>query len=111
MVLIDPQQKRLAKFSGQSIENVQFGYGILGHIDKGGTIEMGRVQVGPSEWKTALINIRISGRVVFFKTIAKQQYETRSDFQPVSSDLSREQASRLLAFESLAQSLSFARWN
>jgi hypothetical protein len=96
-ILIDPQQKRLAKFSGQLIDDVQFGYGILGHIDKGSTIEMGRVQVAPSEWKTSLIDIHISGRLVFFKTIAKRQYENRSDFRPVASDLSLADASHLLS--------------
>jgi hypothetical protein len=96
-ILIDSEQKRMAKFSGQLIDDVQFGYGILGHVDKGGTIEMGRVPVGPSQWKTALINIQLSGRMVFFKTISKQQYETRSDFRQVAGDLSLVDANRLLA--------------
>ena len=96
-VLIDPQQKRLAKLSGQLINRVEFGFGILGHIDNGGTIEIGRVPVGPSQWKTALINIQLSGRLVFFKTISKQEYETRSDFRSVSGDLSLLEASQLLA--------------
>jgi hypothetical protein len=52
---------------------VEFGYGLLGHIDSGGTIEIGLVQVGPSQWKTALINIQLSGRLVFFKTISKRE--------------------------------------
>jgi hypothetical protein len=96
-ILIDPQQKRLAKLSGRLINRVEFGYGLFGHIDGGGTIEIGRVQVGPSQWKTALINIQLSGRLVFFKTITKQEYETRSDFRAVSSDLSLLEGSRLLA--------------
>jgi hypothetical protein len=96
-VLIDPQQKRLAKLSGQLINRVEFGYGLLGHIDNGGTIEIGRVEVGPSQWKTALINIQLSGRLVFFKTISKQEYETRSDFRAVSGDLSLFDASQMLA--------------
>jgi hypothetical protein len=96
-ILIDPQQKRLAKISGQIINRVEFGYGILGHIDNGGTIEIGRVEVAPSEWKTALINIQLSGRLVFFKTINQQQYETRSDFHAVSGDLSLLEGSHLLA--------------
>jgi hypothetical protein len=97
IILIDPQQKRLAKFSGQLIDNVQFGYGILGRIDKGGTMELGRVQVAPGEWKTSLINIQLSGRMIFFKTIAKQQFEIRSDFHPVSAELNPAEANRLLA--------------
>lgn len=96
-ILIDSRQKRLAKLSGQLINRVEFGYGLLGHIDNGGTIEIGRIQVGPSQWKTALINIQLSGRLVFFKTISKQEYETRSDFRAVSGDLSLLEASQLLA--------------
>ena len=96
-ILIDSQQKRLAELSGKLINRVEFGYGLLGHIDNGGTIEIGRVQVGPAQWKTALINIQLSGRLVFFKTISKQEYETRSDFRAVSGDLSLLEASQLLA--------------
>jgi hypothetical protein len=96
-ILIDSQQKRLAKLSGQLIGRVDFGFGLFGHIDNGGTIEIGRVQAGPSEWKTALINIQLSGRMVFFKTISQQEYETRSDFREVSGDLSLLEASQLLA--------------
>jgi hypothetical protein len=72
-ILIDSQQKRLAKLSGQLMNRVEFGYGLFGHIDNGGTIEIGRVQAGHSEWKTALVKIQLSGRMVFFKTISQQQ--------------------------------------
>lgn len=95
-ILIDSRQRRLAKVSGLITNRVDFGYGFLGHIDSGGTIEIGRVQVGPSQWKTALINIQLSGRLVFFKTISKQQYETRSDYRAVSGDLSLLEGRQLL---------------
>ena len=97
ILLIDSQQKRLAKLSGRLLNRVEFGYGLLGHIDDGGTIEIRRVQVGDSQWKTDLINIQVSGRLVFFKTISEQQYETRSDFRAVSGDLSLLEASQILA--------------
>jgi hypothetical protein len=96
-VLIDSHHQRLAKLSGQLINSVQFGWGVFGHLDNGGTIEVGRVQVGPSQWKTALLNIQLSGRMVFFKTISKQQYETRSNFRAVPGDLSLSEANELLA--------------
>jgi len=95
-VLIDSQQQRLARLSGQLVDRVQFGYGLFGHIDNGGTIEIGRVQVGPLQWKTALLNIQLSGRLIFFKTINKQQYETRSKFRAVPDDLSLSEANELL---------------
>jgi hypothetical protein len=94
-ILIDSQQRRLTKFSGQLINPVDFGYGLLGHIDNGGTVEIGRVEVGPSQWKTALIDIQLSGRLILFKTINKQEYEIRSDFRAVPEDLSLSQANQL----------------
>jgi hypothetical protein len=67
----------------------------LGRIDSG-TVEFGRVEVGPQQWKTAFINIHFSGRVAIFKTLTKDQYERRSDFRLVSSDLSLSDAKALL---------------
>jgi hypothetical protein len=95
-VLIDPQEKRLVKLSGRILNQIDFGFGFLGHIDKGGTIEIGRVQAAPAQWKTALINIQLSGRLIFFKTIDKQEYETRSNFRRVAGNLSLPAARELL---------------
>jgi hypothetical protein len=58
-------------------------------------MELGRVAVGPQQWKTAFINIHFSGRVAIFKTISKEQYERRTDFHAVS-DLSLSDAKDLL---------------
>jgi hypothetical protein len=95
-ILIDSQQKRVAKLSGRLISPVEFAYGLLGHIDNGGTVEIGRVEVGPAQWKTALINVQLSGRLVLFKTISKQQYEIRSDFRAVPDDLNMSEANELI---------------
>ena len=94
-ILIDSQQKRLARLSGQLINPVQFGYGFLGHIDNGGTVEIGRIEVGPSQWKTALIDIQLSSDRLVLKTISKQEYEIRSDFRAVPDNLSLSQANDL----------------
>lgn len=96
VMLIEPQQLRLAKVSGKVVKDVKFGFGLFGHIDNGGTIEFGRKQVGPGQWKTNLINLQLSGTLVFFKTLNKQQYETRSDFRSIGSDTTLAQASELL---------------
>ena len=95
-ILIDGKQKRVARVSGELIDRVSFGFGFFGHIDKGGTVEMAREQVGPSHWKTSLINIKMSGRIVFFKTIDKEKHEIRSQFREVSENLTLAQANLLL---------------
>jgi hypothetical protein len=95
-MLVDPQQKRLAHLNGRLVENVNFGFGILGRLAKGGTFEIERTQVSPSHWKTHLVDIQVSGRMLLFKTISKQQRETRSDFELVPKDLDVRQAEDLL---------------
>jgi hypothetical protein len=95
-VLIDPELQRLAKLSGQLVSSVVFGYGIFGHIDNGGTFEIERVPVGPSQWKTALLSIHLTGRMILFKTVSKQQYEVRMNFREVPADLTLSQANELL---------------
>jgi len=95
-ILVDPEQKRLARLNGHLVENVDFGFGILGHIAKGGTFDIERTQVSSSHWKTHVVNIHVNGRMLLFKTISKQQQETRSDFESVSNDLDLRQAEKLL---------------
>ena len=94
-ILIDSEHRRLAKVTGQLMTRVEFGYGLLGRVDSG-TVEIARVEVGPQQWKTVFINIHFSGRLAIFKTISKEQYERRSDFRTVSSDLSLADAKSLL---------------
>ena len=95
-ILVDPQQKRLAHLNGRLVENVNFGFGLLGRLAKGGTFEIERTQVSSSHWKTHLVDIQVSGRMLLFKTVSKQQRETRSDFELVPKDLDVRQAEDLL---------------
>lgn len=99
-MLIDAGRRRMTKVAGHLVNRVEFGYGLLGRIDSG-TVELERVEVGPLLWKTAFINIHFSGRVAIFKTISKDQYERRSDFRAVASDLSLSGGKDLLVSRSL----------
>jgi hypothetical protein len=86
-IWIEPQMKRLVKIDAHILTEIDFGYGFFGRIEKGGTFQIERARVAPNRWKTTVLDVHISGRVVFFKAINKEQHEVRSGFQPVSSDL------------------------
>ncbi len=92
IILIDLQEKRLAQLSATLTEQVDFGYGVIGQLKKGGTIEVKRIRLSPGIWKTSSYKINLYGRIVLFKTISKQQDETQSDFKPVAPDTSIERA-------------------
>ena len=86
-IWIQPQLKRLVKIDAHIVTEIDFGYGLLGRIEKGGGFQLERQHVAENRWKTSVLDVHISGRVVFFKAINKEQHEVCSDFQPVSSDL------------------------
>jgi hypothetical protein len=86
-VWIQPQLKRLVKIDAHIVTEIDFGYGLLGRVEKGGSFQIERQHVVENRWKTSVLDVHISGRVVLFKSISKDQREVRSEFQPVSSDL------------------------
>jgi hypothetical protein len=95
-IWIQPEQKRLVKIDAQIVNEIEFGYGLFGRIEKGGRFQIVREQVAKNRWKTTVLNVHISGRVVFFKSINRDQDVTRSAFKPVPSNTSIKDALTLL---------------
>jgi len=100
LVLIDLREKRLARFSGTLTQQVNFGHGLLGHINKGGTIEVNRVRLSPGLWGTSLFRTDFDGRFAIFKNISKHLDETRNDFEPVPPDTDIQRALEQIAHKS-----------
>jgi len=97
VVLIDLDEKRMARFSGTLTQQVDFGFGVIGQLKKGGTVEVSRIRLSPGIWKTNSSKIDINGRIVLFKTISKQQDETHSEFKRVAPDTNIPQALQQIA--------------
>jgi hypothetical protein len=93
---VEPQQKRLVSIDAHVVNEIDFGYGLLGKIEKGGSFQINRELIAGARWKTVLLNIHLSGRVIFFKSINKDQDVTRSAFQPVPANTTIEDAVALL---------------
>jgi hypothetical protein len=82
-ITVNLRLRRMIEMRGTLIERVDFGYGILGHVEKGGTFTIHRRQVNAAHWKTDLVDVHIQGKVLMLKTVSKDQREARSDFRPV----------------------------
>jgi hypothetical protein len=92
IVLIDLHDRRIARVSGSLGTRVEFGYGVIGHVEQGGTTDITRVHLSAGVWKTSAEKIDIDGRFVLLKTINKHQDESRTGFEPVASDTTFAQA-------------------
>jgi hypothetical protein len=95
-VWIQPEQKRLLKIDAHIVGEIDFGFGLLGKVEKGGTFQIERQQVSPNRWKTSLLDVHVSGRIILFKTISKDQHEVRTDFKPMPSTTTVQDAVTLL---------------
>jgi hypothetical protein len=99
-VLIDLDEKRIAHLSGTLTQQVDFGFGVIGQLTKGGTIEVNRIRLSPGIWKTNSSKIDINGRIALLKTISKRQDETYSEFKRVAPDTNIAQALQQIAGKS-----------
>jgi len=95
-VEIDQRLKRFVAMHGTVINRIDFGYGLLGYVDKGGEFSVHREQVSPTRWKTNLVDVHVAGHVILFKSVSKDHHEERSKFQPVPTGISLDEAKRLL---------------
>lgn len=100
-VLVDADEKRLAGISGHLVEEVKFGGGLLGYLEKGGRFSVMRTEVAPAEWVLSAMEIDMKGKALFLKTIAVQQKEYRHDFHRLPADLTLRDAAELLVSQVL----------
>ena len=75
---------------------VKFGFGLLGHLDKGGHFEVKQAEVAPGHWDMTTLNFEMTGKALLFATIGVQKREAHRDFQRVSDDLTLTQALDIL---------------
>jgi hypothetical protein len=102
-LVVDAKEKRLQKLSGTLTHTVDFGWGILGKIHKGGTFLVRQSEVAPGDWELTKLDVNITGRALFFHTISEQQHETMTDFQPAPATISLKQAAQLVQKPDRAQ--------
>ncbi|HUN89971.1 MAG TPA: hypothetical protein VMU28_14330 [Terriglobales bacterium] len=95
-LFVNKKENRLEKLTGTLTHNVQFGWGILGKIHKGGTFEVEQSEEAPGDWELTLLNVHISGKALFFHAISEQQHEVMTDFEAVPAGIGLQQAAKMV---------------
>ena len=95
-LLIDPRQHRIARIDGTLLKDVGFGWGILGHLDKGGHFLVEQADVGDGSWDIARMSLTFTGKILLFKRLDIKSTEVFSEFRSVPVGLSFAQAIDLL---------------
>ena len=94
-IWIDADRQRVVRLEGHLLRDVDFGWGILGRLDKGGWIVIEQADVGGDQWRTVRFQMSMSGRVLF-KTRVFDTEEEESRFSPLPTGLDYRQAIQML---------------
>jgi hypothetical protein len=94
-IWIDPAHQRVTRLEGHLQQDIEFGWGILGRLNKGGWITIDQADVGGGEWRTVRFQMVMSGRVVF-KSRVFDTTEDQTHFASVPAGLSYQEAIKML---------------
>jgi hypothetical protein len=80
----------------ESIDDVNFGWGILGKLYEGGSLTIEQKDVGHRHWEATLMRLNLTGMALMLKPLSFQTTETQTDFEPVPVNMSYQDAVHLL---------------
>lgn len=94
-IWIDAAQDRVIRLEGHLRDDVDFGWGILGRLNKGGWIVIQQSMLDNRQWRIVHFQMVMNGRVLF-RTKSFDTQEDEIDFVPVPVGITYAQAIRML---------------
>ncbi len=89
-------QSRLQKIDAHLFHDVDFGWGILGRLYKGGSFTVQQELVADFHWDTIKMTLDLTGKALLFKPLSFQEQEYASDFHRVPDNVTLVQGVNLL---------------
>jgi hypothetical protein len=101
-VWLEPEQERIVRIEGKLVKDVSFGWGILGHLNKGGIYQITQTQVFPGVWRITTLNVDVRGRIFLVNGFRFFREEHNTRLQPTSASMTyRDAVQALLASPAL----------
>lgn len=93
---IDQAKEELTRLDARFISDVDFGFGILGKLNKGGTILLEQSDVGDHDWELTGLKIHVTGKALMVRSFSFQVTEVATDYARVPQNLNYRDAINLL---------------
>jgi hypothetical protein len=94
-IWIDSAGERVARLEGHLQQDTDYGWGILGKLDKGGWIVIEQASVGAGQWRIARFQMKMSLRILF-KNKSFDTTQEMTQYAPVPANLNYRQAIQML---------------
>jgi len=89
-------QQRLRKIDAHLFHDVDFGWGILGRLYKGGSFTVEQQQVEGTHWDTTVMTLDLTGKALMFKSLIYKEAEYESDFRRLPDHITLTEGVELL---------------
>ena len=102
---IDQRQQRIVKIDAHLIKDVNFGWGVLGRLYRGGSMLEENEDVGGQDahhWESSLLRLRLKGKILMVKSVDFSTSQISTDFHAVPSTIGYQKAVRMLLDEPVA---------
>jgi hypothetical protein len=96
---IETAHERLVRLSAHLIDDVEFGWGIIGRLNKGGTVFLEQTDIGDDNWQLTRMKLNLTGKALLVKSLSFRITEEMSRFEPVPADLDYRKAIQTLLAE------------
>lgn len=93
---VDSKVDRLVSVDAQLVRDVEFGWGILGRLYRGGTFQFEQKDVGSGRWAITTLAMHFTGEILLFKTIDIDSVRKVTDFRRLPDTLTLDQGLALL---------------
>lgn len=92
---IDATQHRVTRLQGRRIHDVDYGWGIVGKLDEGGTLLLEQADIGNHQWRSTHMVLVMNARLLI-KSVKLDTTLELTSYTPVASGLSYQQAIQML---------------
>jgi hypothetical protein len=83
VILINREDKRIARIEGTLFKDVTFGWGFLGRLNCGGRIEITQTRVAGKHWGLTRMQLAFEGRILVVKPLNIIETQTSWNYRPV----------------------------
>jgi hypothetical protein len=100
---VDKEKQRLTKIDAHLVSDVNFGWGVIGKLYKGGSILVENANVGMDHWEAVLLQLKLQGKILLVKNEDFSTTERSTNFRPVPPESTYQDAIRMLEKEDIVQ--------
>lgn len=93
---IEQSQQRLVRLSAHLVTDVDFGWGIVGRLNKGGTVFLEQTRFPGDDWELSRMNLNLTGKILLVRSVSFRMTEEMADYAPLPPGLDYRKAIRIL---------------